>query len=638
MILSETEAALTDFKPFTVRTENVAKSLVATSKSLKVKASELDFVLLDIQTFVTNDDKKDEDDMVQDDEVDALSDKVLLADPKVHIRQAYEIEIIPADKESRLKDLDISIGANPSMSRVFATIKPGSYVEYYEGIVDELRQLINKRKLRANMFISIWDSELTNEIKKFVAKIRVQGSLEVKEKITLEVGRALDPVKTVDDKLIIHYQKHEDAGELARVDHSKRDFIQAVAANDLLIEYIKPRKGEIGRSCRGDIIEPTEPIVAHTPAFNVSEKIEVTEDENHIEYRAKESGYVVFENNTYDIKVEVEVTEISFKTTGSIEAGVDTDVSINVREKDAFKDAIGEGMEVEANEVNVDGNIGNNAKVKARKINIGGQTHQSSYLEGDDVNVNIHKGKIKGVNVQVSRLEQGIIEGERVEVLQASGGKIIAKEVIIDTLGSHVDIIASSKIEIKNFNGEENTFTISPIINDEQEQSLSGKEESILLQKRKIRSLKEEVMKNQKVLDDNASSIIDLKKRLAHYKKSGTKMPGAFVVKFKEFQNLQQRLESLKNELKQNEDMYELLTASTTSLQNDIFDARIINHDNYVGHNEIRFKLVEPEMELYHVPKGGPNENCFMLVEKEDDEGHVKYVITACDSEGENTE
>lgn len=629
--MSQEETPLSNFQPFVVRTDNVAKALVTTAAKYKVKASELDFVLLDIQTFVTHDDKSDDDELLDEDEIGTLNDKTLLADPKVHIRQTYEIEIVVAEPDKKLGGLQLSIGANPTMSRLFATIKPGSKIKYYEGIVDDIRRLINKRKLRANMFISIWDKELTSEIEKFVAKVRVQGLFEVEEKITLEVGHALDPVKTVDDQLIMHYEHNEEVDELAKVDYSKRNFIQAVKKNELLIEYIKAKKGENGRSCRGEFIEPTEPVTENAPAFNVSDKIEVIEHENNIEYRAKENGYIVFENNTYDIKVDVEVSEISFKTTGSIEAGVDTDVSINVKEKDAFKDAIGEGMEVEANEINVDGNVGNNAKVKARKVNIGGQTHKTSYIEGDDVNVNIHKGKIKGKNVEVIRLEQGVVEGEKVKIAQASGGKVIAKEVYIETLGSHVDIIANSKIEIQNFKGEENTFTFSPILFEEQEEDLSGKEEEISLQKRKVHDLKEEVAKNQRVLDDNASAIVELKKRLVHYKESGTKMPGAFVVKFKEFQNLQKRLQALKTELKKNEDMFDLLTANTAVLQKDILEAKIINHDKYKGHNEIRFKLIEPELEIYYVPKGVANESCYRL--ECDEEGN--YEIVTCDANKE---
>lgn len=619
--MSQANISSDDFKPFSVRTDNIAKELVSTASKHAIKASALDFNLLEVQTFLSREKGKEEE--VIGKELEALNEEALLADPQVRIRQTYEVEIVLAAQEERFMNFGLSIGANPSMSRLFAAIKPGSVLEYYEGIEKDLFDLINKRKLRANMLISVWDKNLKSEIDKLVAKIHVAGKMIFKEKMTLEVGHALDPVPTVDDKLVFHYKKHVEQGNNSKVDHAKRGFIHGVLKNDLLIEYIKPRKGKAGRSCRGEFIEPGEPVVANIPDFNVSDKIEVIETEESTQYRAKNSGHIVFENNTYDIQAEVEITEISFKTTGSIEAGVNTDVSINVKEKDAFKDAIGAGMEVEVNEINVDGNVGNNARIKAKKVKIEGQTHQSSYIEADDVMVNIHKGKIKGKKVVVTRLEQGVIEAEYVEVFQAMGGKIIAKEVLIDTLSSYVDIIASSKIEIKTLKGEENTFTITPVLYEEDKKSLSSNEEEIKLQQRKVRNLEEEVNKKQTFLNNNAAAIADLQKRLAHYKQSGTKMPASFVTKFKEFQELQKHLLSLRHELKHNKEVCELLASEHQTFQTNILESKIINHDEYRGHNEIRFKLIDPDLELYLVPRGGSNEKCFMLKQNDDDSGYT---------------
>ncbi|MBE0497616.1 MAG: DUF342 domain-containing protein [Campylobacterales bacterium] len=627
--MSQKNASIDDFNSFVLRTQNIAKELVSTASKYGIKASGLDFNLLEVQTFLKEGEGKEEEEILGDG-LERLNDETLLSDPRVQIRQVYEIEIIVADKEDKFSKLNLSIGANATMTRLYASIRPGSVVEYYEGIEKDLFDFINKRKLRANMMINIWDKNLKSEIEKFAAKVRVQGVLNTEERISFEVGCALEPKETLNDKMILHYQNTKDINALAKMDHTKRNFIHSVAENDLLIEYIKPHRGEPGRNCRGEYIEPKDPLVSFAPTFNVTEKIEVLDNEKSIEYRAKNSGYIVFENNTYDLRVEMEITEISFRATGSIEAGIDADVSINVKETDAFKDAIGAGMEVEAKEINVDGNVGNNARLKARKVHIGGQTHQSSYIEGDDVKVNIHKGKIKGIRVEVTRLEQGVIEAEYVKVKQATGGKIIAKEVYIELLSSHVDITASSKIEIKTQKGEENSFMISPVLYSEEKEALSENENELVLQKRKVRKLDEEVAKNQNILDENEGAIVDLKKRLLQYKKSGAKMPGSFVVKFKEFQDLQKHLLNLKKELHQNEEMLELLSARKNSLQHDILNAKIINHDSYKGHNEIRFKLLEPPIELYHVPKGGTDER-FIMLKQDEVSGVYRIVFSATD-------
>ncbi len=622
--MGEEKAAQTSFKPYVVRTGNVAKELLSAAAANSLKASDLDFNLLSVQTFLLRTENRGDEEEIAPDEIGMLNDKGLMADPKVKIRQMYEIEIILYDADNPLDKLSLGIGANATMSRLFAAIKPDSYIEYYEGIREDLRRLITKRKLRAHMLIGFWNGQLESELDSFIARVQVNTPWKIEEKISLEVGCALEPVDTVDDAIVLHYERHAEENELAKVDHSKRGFVKGVKKDDVLIEYIKAKRGVEGRNCRGEFIDIREPVAANAPTFDISEKIELIETDDKIIYRARENGYITFENNIYDIKAEMEITEISFKTTGSIEAGMNTDVSINVKEADAFKDAIGNGMEVEVNELNVDGNVGNNAKIRAKKVSIEGQTHQSSYIEADEVKVGIHKGRIKGKKVQIARLEQGIVEAEQVEVTQASGGKIIAKEVLIDTLSSHVVIIASHKIEINYLKGEENSFTITPILYDEDREKLSSQEEEIVQQERKIRVLVDEAEHKKAILDENKNAIAELKKRLAHYKETGTKMPSAFVAKFKEFQELQANLQNIQTEIRQNEDKLALIQAKTNTLQSDIMEAKIINHSTYKGHNEIRFKLLDPELELYLVPKGHQDERCFVLYH---DESNDRYEI-----------
>ena len=205
--MSQSESPLSNFSPFVVRTDNIAKELVSTASKYDVKVANFDFNLLDVQTFVKKGDAEETE--LVGDEIKELEDESLLADGSVQIHQTYEIEVVLADKNSPFSKLNMSIGANPLMTRLYGTIKPGSVIEYFDGIETELRNFINKRKLRANMLIGIWEDKLSEEISTLVAKVRVNGTLEVTEKTTLEVGCALEGEETVDDKLIIHYKKEE---------------------------------------------------------------------------------------------------------------------------------------------------------------------------------------------------------------------------------------------------------------------------------------------------------------------------------------------------------------------------------------------------------------------------------------------
>jgi hypothetical protein len=57
---------------------------------------------------------------------------------------------------------------------------------------------------------------------------------------------------------------------------------------------------------------------------------------------------------------------------------------------------------------------------------------------------------------------------------------------------------------------------------------------------------------------------------------------------------------------------------ATVSFQDNILDARVINRDDWLGYNEIRFKLVDPPIELVYKPEEGSSERAFGLVELND--------------------
>jgi len=395
--------------------------------------------------------------------------------------------------------------------------------------------------------------------------------------------------------------------------------------DELLIEYIKPKKGESGRNCRGEYITPKEPIIKYEPTFTTGEKITVLNTPTSIEYRAAAGGYVTLEGGTYDIHSEVEISEISFKTTGSIETQLDADVSINVKEKDSMKDAIGQGMEVTVNVINIEGSVGPNAKVTAKKATVEGQVHQSAIIRADELTINVHKGTAYGKDVHIARLEHGIVEAERVTISQATGGKIRAREIIIDLLGSHVKLTASHLIEIKKIQGGENQLRIDPMI-DESEENLHEHADQIAHVRNSIRSIKKELDGYEQTWLENGPVIEDLKRKLAYYKANGIKLPVAFVEKYQQHQLFKGKLDSLRRELRSKEDQHAWLTERHTALQSEIFEARIINHDLWRNHNEIVFKLIDPPIEVFYVPVENSDEKILGLYEDADGEFSIKVM------------
>ena len=612
-------------RPTVVRTQNVAKEIFNLAKSYEMKPELLDFNILDIQTYTRLKSEKDETEWkeVSVAELREFDEEKTYLNPEFQIKQTYEVEIFSKGKQEDdpYKDFITAVGANATKCKVYLSIAAGSVVDYNSNFENDLNIIISKKKIRAGILVHIFDEMLPSVISKVTAKVRVAQHMKFEQNETSLIAQGYEPTPTRDDALILHFEQKEELDENAKVDYASRGFIQSVKKDELLIEYIKPKPGQPGRNCRGEYIKPTEPKVLHEPTFKIDSTIRLEEDEDSIKYYANENGYIAFENETYIIKKEVDVGEISFKTTGSIKSGVDSDVDISVKEADAIKDAVGTGMLVEVTKINIEGNVGSNAKVIAKEAEIHGQTHKTAYIKADDLNINVHKGKAKGKNVHITRLEHGEVEGEEVKIAQALGGIIRAKEIDIEICASHVKAIASKRIEIQKMQGSENIFTIDPTLNKEKD--LESNKENIESLKRQLKELQEEIKKQAHLLKEATPAFIEIKKRLVHYKKNGVKMPESFVKKYKQFQAMQENYKTSKEEADILQDKLNLLTTKTASFQDNILDARIINRDRWIGYNEIKFKLIDPPIEVVYKPLEGSNEHVFGLVELNEGE----YVI-----------
>ncbi|SFV67884.1 FIG00469647: hypothetical protein [hydrothermal vent metagenome] len=617
-------------RPTVVRTQNVAKELQAIAKNYEVRVDTLDFNILDIETYTRINDgtKETEWESVQNQDLYELDDETALLNPHFQIKQTYEIEIFSPSVETPkpCPKLKIAVGANASKCKVYLSILEGSSVAKSATLEDDLLSIINKKKIRAGILINIFDEMVSGVVSKITAQARVLGKVEFKEAKAILIAQGFEPTATTNDKLILHYEESDAQDENKKVDYASRGFIQSTKKDELLIEYIKPRHGVPGRNCRGEFLEPTEPVIANEVTFNIDSTIKEVDTEESIEYRANENGYIAFNDNTYTIKTDMDVGEISFKTTGSINSGVDSDVSLNVSETDLEKDAIGTGMSVEVSEIDIDGNVGSNARVVALRATVAGQTHKTATIKADDLNINVHKGKAYGKNIKITRLEHGEIDGDVVEVSQALGGQIRAKEISIEICASHIHATASKRIEIQKLQGSENIFTIDPVLKKDAVAGLHDNKETIKKIENSVHEIGKEIEKYTKLIETGTPAFLKIKKHLVHYKKNGVKLPASFVQKYKQFTGMQEHLKEIQSEYEVKNDQLTLQTTRTVSFQDNIMDARIINRDRWIGYNEIRFQLVDPPLELVYKPAEGSSGKIFGLVDLGDGEFAIEAV------------
>ena len=157
--------------------------------------------------------------------------------------------------------------------------------------------------------------------------------------------------------------------------------------------------------------------------------------------------------------------------------------------------------------------------------------------------------------IHITRLEHGEVEGDVVSIKQAIGGTIRAKEVTIEILGSHVKIFAAHRIVINKLQGGENTLVIDPLIAQECKGTVEEGEKRLKEAQQRRKEISAEIERYTLLIRKNESAYLDIKKRLVQYKKSGVTMPSAFVKKYKEFHSYYERLETLKMELHQQEEI-----------------------------------------------------------------------------------
>ena len=591
-----------DFQNIVIDTENVNQELKNISSSQKIPLNKLDFTILSFKSvFKTH--KDDEWMEINDSNIEQFRDEDFLLNEELQIKQQYKIEVFLKNKNSS-SPLDITLGGNKFLTKIIATIKRNLDIKYSSKLKMYIIGEINKRLVKQSILISIFQSELHKEIEKIIFKIRINSFLD--EDHTFIVCNCIEPIASIDDDLIFHYKENSDKkDEQGRIDYARRGYIHAVQKGDIIIEYIKAKKGRNGRNCKGELLKVKEPKQRYSIDFTVSENIERKEDENRIIFVAKKDGYVNKEGDKFDINDNMEVEEVTLKTTGSIEANLKSNVKINIKENDIFKDAIGPGMTVETTEIIVEGNIGSGATVKAKKAKIGGQTHKNASIYAEDLDISIHRGYAEGDIVKIKRLEGGKVNAKTVQIEQAIGGEVIAEKIYIKQLVSNVTMIASEIIEINELKGTNNRFIIDPSKVLGFHEKIDDLKKKLKKIKFTINTIKKDIRDKKILIDKNREAAELVKQKIVELKSSGQKPSKVLMKKIKDFQQLILKYNTLLEKYKKEKEEREIVKKEIDDIQLTILNAKVINHSVWHEYNEIKFVLLSPKIEVVHVTTEG---------------------------------
>lgn len=580
------------FTPFIKTSTNVMSDLLNAANDLGISADAVDFDLLSCDTFFKG--TVDEEwQRMEGDDLLSQTTEIEIRSTAFLLRQEYQIRIRPFTPHPYL-DLRFGIATDKFKSKVIAIIDPTSVIPLKQGVQEWLDEAIRKKQLRHGLLIGIGDGELKRAINRFLLKIQKEGPLV--SPYRLPVAECFPPTPATDDKVVLHYKNRKKQNSL----------IEGVQPGDLILEYVFPQNGRDGRGCDGKHIAIPDPVSKHAGLIIVDEEtIESKQDEASIRYYARISGYIERKKGVFAISQELRIESASFRQTGSIEAGIDKDISLMVKKKNSSEDSIGTGVNIDVQKLDVSGTVGANAKIQACELTIGAQTHKKTQINVTEVaNIHLHRGNLTAKEANIEILEAGRVEADIVRIKKMVGGEIVARIVEIEVLYSNARITALESIEIQTIEGDGNNLIIDPHAIQSYHARIEALEQEIRSKTVDLQSRNKEFSAKQLSFKEKFDRIKQFQERIANAKQEGAEPMKADLVRVQQYKIEVENLRTQREALQIDEEQLQTLHAELNKLYDAHMHAVITHRGIYNGHTRILFIDPKTRREYAISPEG----------------------------------
>jgi hypothetical protein len=576
----------------TITTFDVPDELKKIAQQEHLALEGIDFTLLSYQTQYKGI-VDDEWNALEGDNLQEVTTEVEIRSKMFLLRQEYHIKVYPLTPHPYF-ELRFSMAFNKYRTKIVAVIDPASKLPLKKGIQEYLKETIYRKKLRNGYMVGITDETLDHEIKALLLKIQKEGPLTAPYR--LPIATFFSPVPPINDNLILHYKKIQ----------RENNLVDGVNVDDLILEYIFAVEGLDGRSCTGEHIHVGEPLIRYQHALGVDpQTIRAEEDHHSIRFYATKSGYVERKSGLFTVSQNLHLKSASFKETGSLEAGSDKEINITIGHGEDGDDAIGSGVNIDVQTLDVKGTVGSNTKIQACEVTIGAQTHKKSLIEVEEnATIQLHRGNLKAKNATIQILEAGTVEAQTVYVKNMSGGEIIAHRVIIDVLYSNAKITALESIEIGSIEGNGNELIINPRAIPSYFDQISVLESDLARQQFELKQKGKEYIDKEITLQEQHIRIKRTVENINKAVKENRTPLKADQVRVMQYKNA---VASLKNEetvIKAQEEAIHVLERQLDKLYDADLHAVVTYPKAYDGHTRVQF--VDPKTGHVHAvsPKG----------------------------------
>ena len=562
--------------------QSIPEMLLNIANQTHEQLDSLNFNLISVATFEKSVHDTDFQE-IKKEEVDAfLSNKDNLLEPTLAIMQRYTIEVYLKEKLAFpfLLKLDRNFClANLILLDGFTLKNNEEFELFYQEILKQ--KAINK--------ILIFKTE---EEKKALFDFLKTLQFPLEQKCTYPLAKCVNLIPTIEANLSF-----------------KKEIVssfETVVKGDLICEFQRPLLGKPGRNIRGEYIIPKAPKSDDECSLKYDiNTIVAQENAEKIEFLAKIGGILKYEDEFLHIEDTLQTKEITTKTTGSLVGDIDSGTTINITQADALKEAVGQGMKVQASKVNIQGNIGPKAQVRAKDIHVAGFTHQESKIYSQTADVATHKGYLQGDIIKIDSLETGVVEGKRVEIKDVYGGKVYADEIYIENLHANAFLHATKKIEVMKMSKGENKFYLGAIFSPENKETflrLQDKQDSsIKTAIQMTKRLKEESLELQKF----KSAADETRKQLLDYKEKGIKPPEFLIKKFENYHQFMKNFKEKRSKIDKLSEDFKEAKKALIEMDSKTKEAQIIIHSGWVGHNEVHYNFHTKNQDLVLLPKAG---------------------------------
>ncbi|TXE81532.1 DUF342 domain-containing protein [Campylobacter peloridis] len=596
-----------------IYTKDPYKELLAFASKNKYDINEVDFKLLSFSTsyaFANQEWIK-----ANEKELKIFEDNEQFLSHDLNIEQEYKIEIY--HNKHKHQDFTIELKLDEFATILKAVVKANGEVAYHDKLALDIFGTIYKAMIKDKFLLGFRSFDFKKQVIDFNTLIKEKQKFDFE--IEFEVSRGILPQDPTNEEIKYHYleklKKHNDV--------MNRNYVAPIGKDELAIERIKPKEGKDGKDLRFKILKSLPPKL-NKEKILCSNDFEVKEDDDSIKYIAKKDGFIIQKKSTYEIENYLEFNKVDFKSTGSIWAGIDKQVTLIVKNNNSLEDAIGPRITIEAQDIEIVGNIAQDAIVRGTKINFKGNMHQKSKIFGKKIDMDNLKGYCEAEELNLNTLENGFIKAKKVNIKKAIGGEINADEIYIQELHSNCVCNAKSLIKIDKINGNGNKLVIQDMKNLEEDKS--GEEILHLLDENKKTQdeLFKELENIKHTIHVSKDSVKLLQQKVKELISSKRAVPQAYKATIKDFNQKIENYNILKNKFEnlKEEELHNV--EKLKDMQNKLLKSKIINKSgNWTDLNEVKFILLYPKKELTYHPHSEEKIQCFELEKINTEENEI---------------